>query len=218
MGGSGASAANTPGDGGRYNRARSEAQKAERSNSPGSGRYRDPNYSQQQGQSYYQQRSHSTASYGDYQYQSGNDQLMKFGLGTFGAIVLGTFIAADVMARDGGGEKQLTASTYHGYNQKGMVASVANEFRVDAMRSVAHGTSSNYSPQISKQNYAASNDVKLIIGNSEKQTGGTKTRPEFESQFKNKNKEQASILKAEKLKKEKEERLKHIEDNKIEKI
>ena len=70
---------------------------------------------------------------------------MKFGVGTFAFISLAMLMAVDAMNR-GGGEKQLTASSYHGYNQKGMVSRVANEFRVDAMRSVAHGMTSNYSP------------------------------------------------------------------------
>ena len=69
-----------------------------------------------------------------------------------------------------------------------MVSSVANEFRVDAMRSVAHGTSSNYSPQISKMHYTSNDEMKMLLGSNEKQSGSTKTRTEFESQFKNKNK------------------------------
>lgn len=108
-------------------------------------------------------------------------------------MALATGLVADVMTRDQGGEKQLTAHTYHGFNQKGMVNSVANEFRVDAMRSASQGMTSNYSPQISKTNYQSKDDMKILLGTNDKQQGGTKSKKEFEAQFKSKKKEQASI-------------------------
>ena len=69
---------------------------------------------------------------------------MKFGLGTFGVICVATFIVADITARSD--QNQLTATTYTGLNQKAMASSVANDFRIDAMRQAG---SSNYSAQIS---------------------------------------------------------------------
>ena len=79
-------------------------------------------------------------------------------------MVLATGLVTDVMTRGSGGEKQLTASSYHGLNQKGMVSSVANEFRVDAMRTGA----SNYSPQISRSNYQTKDDIKMLLGTNDK--------------------------------------------------
>lgn len=164
--------AETPGD---AKKAWKDAQRAGRSGSPGSRQ-------RSQSQSYYNkgqgEARYSTASYGQHQYESGNDQLFKFGMGSFAMIVLMTGLVTDVMTRDTKGN-QLTASSYQGLNQKGMVNSVANEFRVDAMRQVSQGSSSNYSPQISKKNYQDKDNIKMLLGNTEKQTGGTKSKDEF---------------------------------------
>ena len=158
--------------------------------------------------SYSTSAGYAGGSYGGSNADTDKDAVMKLIIGTFAIISVISLVSAGVNLKNQD-VRRLTGTTSGGSSagmSGGNLLSAASDYRIEAMKAVPMGQSSNYSNMIAKQ---------AVEGTSLNNTkGGTRSDEEFKKQFQTK--KPAKPIGWEDIKKENEIREKHLKENKKE--